>query len=269
MGLDKQFTFNGLQGFDDFLQPNKYTGILLTAEGTYPAAQVSDLLDLGQVIISRNDEPKCTRNFSQYAKMNDLRGGKSTLDGTNDTDFSAVVAIPFFAPGQPNMLNIQSLKELSLQYVPAAGSALDDVQIIAYGITNNSLPAMAERYNYRITGEDDDWTRSLQAESFNITKRNVTELYIDDLDDTINSLSFESNGKQVVTTTEKLALQGLTNLNNPIEDSTFDVIKIDNHTPGREGSMINRNNEIVLNTSGAGAYEVTCCSIEPLPNFGK
>ncbi len=265
-GLKKNFTHDGLNGYQRDMQDGKYAGIQLTITGTNATGQTGTLEDLGRVVLTRNGQPRVNRNPKKFADIQDIRGGKFTYSSTEAGAFQAVVYIPFFEKGHPNVFDIKGNDRFNYEWVPAgnASTVFDSLEIKVNG---DMSPALIERYDYFINGADQDFSAAQSADDVPLNKRNVSAIYIEDVDNTVDSLSFNSNGKQVISTNDWLSLQGYTNANNRIEDETQDVIEIENHTPGIPGTLRNRNNVLTFTTSGAGAVDITVCSIIPGPNF--
>lgn len=240
-------------------QPGRHKGIVVVATGTNNSGQTGGFADIGRFVISRKGDPLINRGAKKFADINDIREGKALLDSTDGGVFEAVFEIPFFEKGHPNALNITDERELNIRFIPGDdGTVFDSLEVEVQSL----LASIEERYQYRINGEDVTESSQTSGKPARLNTPNVSSLYIEDVDDIINDLQFESNDRVVVSNNSILALQGYTVLNNRIEDATFDVVEIENHTPGVPGSTLNGNNIIRYSTSGAGDFDVTVCAMD-------
>jgi len=256
--LVKFKSIDGLSESQFNAQPGRINAILVLAEGTNKAGQVGTDENVGRIEITRNGQPIVNRSFNHFVDMNDIRAGKSLYDSTDGAAFLASAFIPFFEKGHPNALNITGEDELNVRFIPADdGTVFADLDITF----EQQMVSLSERYLYKILGNDINPAAALNADGFNLNQNNVSALYLEDIDDVITNLSFESNERNVVTTNGYDALRAYTNYNNRIENDTFDIVEIENHTPGVPGSTVNRNNRLIFTTSGAGSIDVTVCSM--------
>lgn len=266
-GLNKLFSFDGLTEFQRDCQPGRYAGLMVVASGSNQTGQTGGLADIGRFEITFNGEPIINRDCEKFGDMNDIRGGKYTLNSTSGGAFEAVVFIPFFEKGHPNVLDVRGNNSLNARFIPAD----DGTVFSALDVTVNAslVPSLRQRYIYKINGADQNFSAAQSADDTPLNKRNVSAIYLDDVDDTISLLAFSSMDRNVVTTNDWLALQGYTNVNNRIEDAAQDIVEIQNHVPGQKGTLLNRNNVLTFTTSGAGAVDITVCSIQPTAGFGN
>lgn len=257
--LNKFKTIDGLKEEQFNAQPGRINGIWLIAKGTNNAGQVGTVKDIGRVEIVRHGKPRVNRNFNHFVDINDIRNGTNIFSSTDGGVFLASCFIPFFEKGHPNVFNIQDSEELNVRFIPADdGTVFANLEIKF----EQQMVSLDERYDYSILGNDLNPSAALDADNFVLNTRNVSALYLEDVDDVVDSLAFESNGRNVITNNDWDALQAYTNLNNRIEDPSFSIVEIENHTPGVPGSTLNRNNKLLLTTTGAGAIDVSVCSMD-------
>lgn len=259
MDLKKFETVNDITSEEEFTaNPGKTAGIFLIVTATNDSGQTATNEDIGRIEIERKGNPIVNRSFNHFQDMNDIRGGTPIFNSSQAGAVEATCFIPFFEKGHPNALHIMDSEELVIRFIPA-----DDGTVFASGKIEfqQGLSALPERYVMKIAGKDFNESAAVSAEEYNLNQRNVSSLYVEDVDDIIDRFAYESNDRNVVTPNTYLALRAQTLLNNQIEDDTFDIVEIENHTPGVPGSTVNKNNKYVVDTSGAGTFDVTYCSL--------
>jgi hypothetical protein len=258
MSLKKINAVDGLSEAQFNAEPGRHIGLLLLATGTNNSGKTGKKTDVGRFIVTRNGRPLINRGFKKFTDIDDLRKGTNIFESKEGDTFHASAFIPFAAKGLANALNIRDEQELNIRFLPNDdGTVFDNLTIQV----QSQLAQVPEHYEYIIQGNDLVYSSAVSAKPARLNTPNVSELFIEDIDDVMDSIQFESNESVIVSDNSKLALQALTNYNNRIEDPSYDVIEIENLTPGIPGSAVNETNILRVSTSGAGSVDVTVASL--------
>lgn len=260
MSLKLIRSINALDGEVQFnAEPGRITGLLVVAEGTNETGITATARDVGSFLVNRNGNQTHNRNMAIFQDIGDIRAGANTNISVEAAGFEQSCFIPFFESGQPNALRIRGENELNIRYQPAVdvGTNFSALNVSIFA----RIADLPERYTYSMLGNDVSYSAAVQRVE-QLSRRNVSTVYLNDVDDELDAIQFEQNDRIVISNISFAALQAQTRYDNRIEDGTFDLAQIMAHTPGRPGSTENRDSILTLTVGAAASIEITVCSLD-------
>lgn len=255
---------DALAGDQFNFQPGRIRGVWLILSGTNSTGVTGALSNTGSVVINRDSRQIVNAKVSSLANMNDIRFGSNIFSSTEASTFLASAYIPFFESDkddQPfqNALAIVDDAELNIEWVPdgTVDATFDDLSLKVF----SELAAYSEKYEYRILRDNQTEGGAVAGKPYQLNKNNVTGLFMEDPDDVVDLVQLEQNGRTVFSPQDWDILTAATMLENQIEASTFDMIRLQCFSNGNLGSAPNRDTVLYLTTSGAGTVEILTTSM--------
>lgn len=256
-------TLNALAGDQFNFKPGRTSAIALVFSGENATGQTGDLDDLGSIVVTRNDEQIANVSIRQLANMLDINQGSNIFSSTEADSFLATAFLSFQIEGDSRMKNalaISGQSELNFEYVPAAGvdTVFDSLQLKVYA----ELSASREQYELKTLRDNQNEDSAVAAKSYQLNKSNIASIYIEDIDDVIDSIQLEQSERNVLSPVDLTLLEAETLKNNQLETSSFDMVKISTHTPENPGSYVNYDTVLFVTTSGGGAIDIVTQSLK-------
>lgn len=250
---------DGIQ--DEFAKSGNYLGIYIYASGTNADTETGTAEDIGRFLVERDEDQKDNIDYATLQDIMNTRSGISMLDSEEGGDFEAMAFIPFFPEGFPSCVNVPDDEHLNIEWQPDNGASdiFDSLDIEIYGRT----ASFAERGMLRINSKTETYTGEKSADDINLSKENITSVFIYDDDEVLSLFQFMQSGSTVQSPVPYGVLRGITLQENEIEDAEENIAKLLCTTPGDQDTLYNSDSVATVSVSGAGEIELVYCSWEP------
>lgn len=261
MDTKKAASFKQSDGIqDDYAKSGNYLGAYIYFSGENADATTGTAEDLGRLLVERDDDQKSNVAFERLMDIMNTRSGISMLDSAEGGAFEAMAFIPFFPEGFPSCINVPNDESLNFEWQPADdGTVFDSLTCEIYGRT----ATYPEQGMLRINVKNETYTGEKSADDINISKENVTTVFIYDPDSILSLFQFQQSGRTVQSPVPYGVLRGITLQENEIEDESEDIAKLLCTSPGDPATLFNSDSVATVGVSGAGDIELVHCSWEP------
>lgn len=258
--LQKQI--DALSGAQFNIQPSQRKNIqalIVLFEGTAKTGQTGAVSDCGSLRITNDGDGTHNVDYDALADVGDINFGSNLLSSAEAGAFTASVVVPFYEPSFEQALSITDESQLNVQHVPGdEGTVFESLTAKVYAVYTD-LPELGI---YRMLRDNQNETGSIDSKPFSLNRRNVTSIFLKDVDDSITAVQLTQDGENILSPQPFVLLEVGTLYENSLETTTFDRVKIETHTPGIAGSTINRNTEIAFTTDDDAKIEMLVCSME-------
>lgn len=256
-------TIDATEGGEQFnFNPGRVAGIRLVFSGTNAAATTGTLNNLGSIIVKRAERQIANVSVRQLVNMLDINRGSNLFSSTEASTFLASATLDFFLRGDASArsaLEITGQSELNFEYVPASDTAttFDSLTLKVY----SEKAAYNEQYELWTLRDNQNEDSAVASKSYQLNKTNIVGIYLEDIDDVIDSVQLQQSDRTVLSPVDWDLLETVTVGSNQIEDGASDMVKIPTYSPNNLGSAENRDTILYLTTSAGGTIDIVTQSI--------
>ena len=236
--------------------------LMLVLKGTTDTGETLAPADVADAIrLKRNGRQIQAESFRFLHEYADLKNGFPTQTTPQQGDTRIVAFLPMGVSAFPNSMEVRSKEELDLEI--DFNATLDTrfgSNAATYEVYSLLQPAVPERYELNIREQN------IQANgggrlNGQFDARNVAGIYLEDVDDAINTVAIEVDGEVVVDTVDDQALLDVTKLTNAIEATGFSFAELVSPSGTSLQEVVNENTEYDLDFSGAGTAAFTLFTV--------